>query len=126
MSVGGIVVAVATQGDESHVTTAELACWKKRGPKLDLRNATAVRVKHGGHAIAVGDMVWWHGSRAMWSPRAFRGLPDSQLTCGLHYDVVLERTGYSHSAEILMVDPLLEGIAAERCAERCAAREGGE
>lgn len=115
MSVGGIVVGVTVRDDEAHVSTAELACWKKRGPKLDIVNATGVRVKHGGHVIAPGDTLWWQGRRAMLSPLRFRGLPDEQKRQGEHFDIVLERIGYSHETFTPVVDGMLEALAAERC-----------
>ena len=115
MSVGGIVVGVTVSGDEAHVSTAELACWKKSGPKLDLANATGVRVRHGGHAIQPGDVLWWQGGRAMLSPLRFRDLPEGQRVQGEHFDIILERLGYSHGTPVITVDPWLEALAEDRC-----------
>jgi len=118
MSVGGIVIGVTVVGDEAHVSTAELACWKKTGPKLDLLNATAVRVRTHGHTVYPGDILWWQGGRAMLSPRRFRHLPDAEKRAGTHYDIVLERLGYSHESFVPHVGSELEELADERCREQ--------
>lgn len=115
MSVGGIIVGLTIVGGEAHVSTAELARWKKKGPKLDLANATGVRVEHGGHPIHPGDILWWQGNRAMLSPLRFRGMPDEEKKQGVHFDIILKRIGYSHGTPVIDVGEELTALAEERC-----------
>lgn len=116
MSVGGIVVSVSRTADEARVIVAELAPWKKKGPKLDLLNATGIRCGHKGHPIELGDTLWWHGPRVMLSPLRFRHIDDDDMVQGVHFDILLERLGYSHGAGAITVSLELEELAAKRCA----------
>lgn len=47
---------------------------------------SAIRVKDAKE-MKTGDRLWWHGTRAYWTPK-----PDDGRE-----DIVLERIGYSHS-----------------------------
>lgn len=59
--------------------------------------------KHGGHPLSIGDMLWWQGKRAMWTPQRNRISSELARSRGLRqgrdFDVVLERTSYSHEGE---------------------------
>lgn len=43
--------------------------------------------------IGEGDIVWWQGSWAMWTPEFNRG--KNGLRCGKDFDIRLNRIGYS-------------------------------
>lgn len=52
----------------------------------------AIYVKDDAKArcVSPGDIVWWQGRRAMWTP--YNSTKDKQ---GRNFDILLERIGYS-------------------------------
>ena len=45
--------------------------------------------------IAPGDIVWWQGQDAMWTPAKNRKRPEAELRCGKDFDIRIPRSGYS-------------------------------
>lgn len=83
--VGGIVIGVAHQGEETLINVA--------GSGGGINDYLAIRVK-GGAAIRPGDQVWWQGRLAMWTPQ--ENIGREGLRCGVDYEIQLQRVGYSH------------------------------
>ena len=52
------------------------------------RNRTSEQIKPG-------DVIWWQGRQAMWTPKKNRDRPVDQLRQGWHFDIVILRIGYS-------------------------------
>lgn len=75
--VGGVVINIVKTEDGTWVQCLDTTYGDQ---------TCAIRVKDAKE-MKVGDRLWWQGSRAMWTPK-----PDDGRE-----DIVLERTGYSHS-----------------------------
>jgi hypothetical protein len=75
--VGGQVINIVKTNDST---------WVQCLDRTYTNDTCAIRVKDAKE-MKVGDRLWWHGSRAMWTPK-----PDDGRE-----DIVLERVGYSHS-----------------------------
>lgn len=62
-----------------------------------VRNTSAARV------VSVGDIVWWQAGKAYWTPKEFRLSAEEGMKlghkAGRHYDIVLEKLGYSGVSE---------------------------
>lgn len=76
-----------------------------RGTGGERNNTCGVRVKPASvrHLMKPGDLFWWQGRRAFWTPAPERGLSPAFV------DVPLERTGYS--TDKLPSRRKLEGLA---------------
>ncbi len=82
MSVGGTVVDTVTVGDRVWIDTKE---------KLTYQSSCAIYVENtpAARAVSAGDIVWWQGSIAYWTPKDRRGKTIGPV------EVKLKRRGYS-------------------------------
>lgn len=79
--IGGNVIGIATTGEESLVNL--------RGTGCERNDTIAVRFKHAGNAVNLGDAIWWQSGKCYWTP-------GSGPRCG-EKDISLDKVGFSHS-----------------------------
>ena len=82
MSVGGIVVNVINCNDRLWINTRERNYPNDEGTAIYVKKPNAEKMP------MVGDMVWWQGNKAFWTPRG--------ATENKDIEIELERSGYSH------------------------------
>jgi hypothetical protein len=50
-------------------------------------------------SVSEGDMIWWQGGKAFWTPKMYRKSSreskNMNLKCGIHYEIELNRKGCS-------------------------------
>ena len=82
MSVGGIVIETIDTGSRVWINTKE---------KAECHSECAIYVERSPASLCVqnGDIVWWQGSDAMWTPKNAQGKTYSKS------DLRLKRIGFS-------------------------------
>jgi len=104
--VGGEVIGLHERKDKPgliRVLCSEYVTGRSGRRKRDDGNACFVWVQKPKHGqIRIGDWLWWHGWRAMWTPRLVRetGIGRS--------DVILRR--YSHSVGAHLVRAVVHEV----------------
>lgn len=70
--------------------------WVNCKERPEYSTTCAIYVENDARArcISEGDVVWWQGGRAMWTPRR-NNRANSGGKCGRDYDIQLKRIGFS-------------------------------
>ena len=89
--VGGIVIEVVEQAERVFIDCRD----------TKYRDTCSIFVERDKNSerVEIGDMVWWQGHKAFWTPQANR-LSEEESDKrgnkhGIHYEIVLKRIGYS-------------------------------
>ncbi len=91
--VGGTVIEVVDLATKVYVNCADRPYNKTE------ECAIYVARDDNSQKIEIGDGIWWQGNKAMWTPAANRTndrqAKKRKLKCGVDYDIVIPRIGYS-------------------------------
>jgi hypothetical protein len=89
--VGGIIIGFARGKDSTLVNV----CDKTYGDTCAVRIVEERRDSGERIEIRIGDMLWWQGSDAMWTPQHVMNT-SVHIGCGRTWDIHLPKIGYSH------------------------------
>ncbi len=90
--IGGTVIETIVLADKVWINVQDKA------PSME---TCAIYVDKEARALCVseGDMIWWQGADALWTPKKHRvSYEESKRLghkCGVHYEIRLKRRGYS-------------------------------
>lgn len=82
--VGGTVIEVVDLATKVYINCVD----KPRGRKKADECAIYVERNSDSEQIDIGDIIWWQGQFAYWTPL-------NNLVCGRGYDIKIPRIGYS-------------------------------
>lgn len=90
--IGGTVIDTLVLADK---------VWINVQDKAPSTETCAIYVDKEARALCVseGDMIWWQGGYALWTPKKHRvSCEESERLghkCGIHYEIKLKRRGFS-------------------------------